>query len=869
MEKNIEKSPLIPYLILRLLIKGEDFYEFTDDIDEVYKHLADDGPKWKARAWYWFRVLESIPSIIMDNIHWRLIMIKNYLKIALRNLQKHKGYSFLNIVGFSIGMACCLLILIYVRHELSYDKYHQDGERIYRIAQDIRTKSANRVFACVSPMVAPTLKADYPQVEYVTRVIPARSRLVKLEGTFFYEDRFMYADQELLDVLTFQFIQGNPREALTRPNTLLISQRMAHKYFGNVEPLGKTLEINQQQYEITGVVADSPENTHIKYDFIASLRTLKDWDEMSNWYSTMFFTYLKIKPNVNVEEFSFQISRLADKYVGEQLDNWGTVHHYFLQPLSSIHLHSHISYDIEPPGNPVYITIFSFVGLFILLIACLNFMNLSTARAANRAKEVGLRKVVGAQKPQLISQFLGESLLIAFLSLGLAMVMARLTVPFLNKLTGINLVFDTLLNPVVLLSLIGGAFLVGLAAGLYPAFVLSAFRPAVTLKGTLRTSSRGLSMRTILVVVQFAISVVLIIGTLTMYKQFNFMKSQYLGFEKEQKLILPLRGGIDIQENFETVKDMFSKHPSIAGVTVSSTVPGRGVSNFGIKLVGEDDSKNQSMYHMYFDDDFIPDYGIEMVAGRAFQKKMKTDFMGAFLINEAAVKAFGWSNPEEALRKRLLTGYGGRTNPIIGVTKDFHYRGLQDQVEPLVMEFLPWSFRYITLSIDISELEETLAFVESQWKAVFPGYPIERFFLDTDFDRQYRADEQVGSVFGIFTLLGLVIACLGLLGLASFTAESRTKEIGIRKVLGASVGGIVLMLSRQFTKWVLLASCIAWPVAYFIMFRWLKNFAYRTSIGIWPFVLSGAFAFLIAFLTVSYQSLKAAITNPVKSLRYE
>jgi putative ABC transport system permease protein len=449
------------------------------------------------------------------------------------------------------------------------------------------------------------------------------------------------------------------------------------------------------------------------------------------------------------------------------------------------------------------------------------------------------------------------------------MVMARLTVPFLNRLTGISLVFDTLLNPFVLLSLIGGAFLVGLAAGLYPAFVLSAFRPAVTLKGNLRTGSRGLSLRTILVVVQFAISVVLIIGTLTMYKQFNFMKSQYLGFEKVQKLILPLRGGIDIQENFETVKDMFSKHPSIAGVTVSSTVPGRGVSNFGIKLVGEDDSKNQSMYHMYFDDDFIPDYGIEIVAGRAFQKEMKTDFMGAFLINEAAVKAFGWSNPEEALGKRLLTGYGGRTNPIIGVTKDFHYRGLQDQVEPLVMEFLPWSFRYFTLSIDISDLEETLAFVESQWKAIFPGYPLEHFFLDTDFDQQYRADEQVGSVFGIFTLLGLVIACLGLLGLASFTAESRTKEIGIRKVLGASVGGIVLMLSRQFTKWVLLASCIAWPVAYFIMFRWLKNFAYRTSIGIWPFVLSGAFALLIAFLTVSYQSLKAAFTNPVKSLRYE
>jgi putative ABC transport system permease protein len=797
-------------------------------------------------------------------------MIKNYLKIALRNFKRHKGYSFVNIAGFAIGMACCLLILLYVRHELSYDRYHKDVESVCRIVQDIRTQTANRVFVPISPMVAPTLKSDYPQVEYAGRSFTfTGSQLVRRKDTFFYEDRFMYADQELFDVLTFQFIQGNSQGVLTRPNTLVISQRMAHKYFGTADPLGEILEINQQEFEITGVVKDCPENTHLKYDLIASIETLKDWQEMSNWYSTMFYTYLKLKPGVNVEEFSQQISRLADNYIGEQLKSWGSTYHYFLQPLSSIHLHSHLRYETEPPGNPVYITIFSFVGLFILIIACLNFMNLSTARAVNRAKEVGLRKVVGAQKLQLIGQFLGESLLVAILSLGLAMVIARFAIPLLNGLTGISLSFDALLNPVVLLSLIGGAVLVGTAAGLYPAFVLSAFRPAVTLKATSSAGSRGLALRTVLVVVQFSISVMLIIGTLTMYKQFNFMKNQYLGFEKEQKLILPLRGGINIQENFRSVKDMFSKHASITGVTVSSTVPGRGVSNFAIKLVGEEDDKNQSMFHMYFDDDFIPDYGIDMVAGRAFQKEMKTDFMGAFLINEAAVQAFGWSSPEEALGKRLLTGHGGRTNPIIGVAKDFHYRGLQSKVEPLVMEFLPWTFRYITLSIDITDLNETLAFVKSQWKALWPGHPFEHFFLDTDFDRQYRADEQIGNVFGIFTFLGLFIACLGLLGLASFTAESRTKEIGIRKVLGASVGGIVLMLSKQFTKWILLANGIAWPVAYYFLYRWLKNFAYRTNINIGMFMLSGILVLLIALLTISVQSVKAATADPVDSLRYE
>jgi putative ABC transport system permease protein len=798
-----------------------------------------------------------------------MVMIKNYIKIALRNFRRNKVYSLINVAGFAAGMACCLLILVYIRHELSYDRYHKDGERICRIVQDIRTKTANRVFAPISPMVATTLKAEYPQVENAARVLTTSSRLVRREEKLFYEDRFMYADQELLDVLTIPFIRGNPREALTRPQTLVISERTALKYFGHDDPLGKTLEINQQEYEITGVAADPPANTHLKYDLIASMETLAEWEEMTNWYSTMFYTYLKLRPGVNVDDFSQQVSRLADKHVGEQLKEWGDTYHYFLQPVSGIHLHSHLRYEAEPPGNPFYVAIFSYVGLFILLIAGLNFMNLSTARSANRAKEVGLRKVVGAQKPQLIGQFLGESLLVTLLSLGLAMAAARLLIPFVNDLTGLSLGFNQLLSPLVLLSLLGGAILAGLAAGIYPAFVLSAFRPTATLKGMFRSVSHGFALRKALVIIQFAISVVLIFGTLVISRQFNFMKNQYLGFEKEQKLILPLRGGISVKENYESVKDLFSNHPSITGATVSSSVPGRGVSNFAISLVGEEDSKNQSMFHLYFDHDFIPLYGIEMVAGRAFQKEMRTDIRGAFLINEAAVKAFGWSSPEEALGKRLKTGFGGRTNPIIGVTKNFHYRGLQSEVEPLVMEFHPSVFRYLTLSIDLSDLKETLAFVESQWKALFPGYPYESFFLDTDFDQQYKAEEQVGRIFGVFTFLGLSIACLGLLGLASFTAECRTKEIGIRKVLGASSAGIVVMLSKQFTKWVLLSSIFAWPVAYYSMTMWLKNFAYRTRIDIATFLLSGLLVLVIALLTVSAQSIRAAASDPVDSLRYE
>jgi putative ABC transport system permease protein len=787
----------------------------------------------------------------------------------MRNFQRHKGYSFINTAGFATGMAVCLLILIYVRHELSYDNYHEDGDRIFRVAQDIRTPTSNRIFAPIAPMVAPTLKADYPQVEQAARSLTTGSRLVRREDTFFYEDRFMFADPELFGVLTIPFIQGNPREALTRPNTLVISERIALKYFGRDNPIGESLEIDNDTYEVTGVVTDAPENTHLKYDLMASMETLSDWEEMSNWYSTMFYTYLKLKPNVDVDEFAQLVTSLADKYVGEQLKEWGDSYHYFLQPVSSIHLHSHIRYEAEPSGNPQYVTIFSFVGLFILLIACLNFMNLSTARSANRAKEVGMRKVVGAKRLQLVGQFLGESILIALLSLGLAMVIAKFAIPFINNVTGVALNFNLLLNTANLIFLIGGSILVGLAAGIYPALVLSAFRPITTLKGILVRGSRSFALRNVLVVVQFAISVVLIISTLIMANQFDFMKNQHLGFEKEQKLVIPLRGGISIQENYETVKDLFSGDVSIMAATVSSTVPGRGVSNFGIALVGEEDPKNQSMFHMYFDHDFIPDYGIEMASGRAFQEDMSTDIAGAFLINEAAVVAFGWSHPEEAIGKRLRTGAGGRVNPIIGVTKNFHYRGLQSQVEPLVMEYHPRMFRYLTLSIDLSNLQQSLAFIQSRWKSMFPNHPFESFFLDTDFDRQYRSDEQVGRIFGIFTILGLFIACLGLLGLASYTTEQKTKEIGIRKVLGASIPGIVIMLSKQFTKWVVLANVLAWPVAYVIISRYLKNFAYRTQINILTFVLSGLLVLVIALLTVSFQSILAATTDPVDSLRYE
>lgn len=798
-----------------------------------------------------------------------VIMFKNYLKIAFRNISRYKGYSFINIFGLAIGIICCIFIFLYVHHEMSYDRYHTDHERIFRVAEDIQTKTANRIFAPVSPPLAPALKENFPQVEYAGRLMELSPRLVKYKDKIFYESNGFTADQAVLHIFTIPFLKGNPSEALVRPHTLVVTEKMAAKYFGDDDPLGKTLKLNNQEYEITGVVDNPPANTHWKYNFLISLKDYEKARFMTNWHATMAYTYIKLAPGVNVNVFETQVRHIADKYVGNILKGWGEVYRYFLQPISDIHLHSHIRYEIEPPGNPNMIIIFSTVGLLVLLIACINFINLTTARSANRAKEVGLRKVVGGQRKQLIFQFVGESFILALAALIAAMSFSGLIMPLFNSLLGTQFTPSSLYQLPVLLVMFGLVLFIGLAAGLYPAFILSGFKPASALKATLSTGSTRSLLRKILVVMQFSISIILIIVTIGVHQQLQFMKYQYLGFDKEQKLVIPFRGGISIEKNYNMVKNQYLQYPGILNAAVSSNVPGRGVNNFAVKLVGEDDDRNQSMFHLYFDPDFIPHYHVKMVAGRAFDKEMATDEKKTCLINRAALKAFGWRSPQQALGKVLNTGYGGRDLRIIGVTENFHYRGLQFQVEPLVMEWNPEQFRSMTLTINTENLDETLTFAEKTWKSLFPGYPYEYYFLDEDFNKQYLAEERTGALFGVFTILGQFIACLGLLGLAAFTTRQRTKEIGIRKVMGASISGITFLVSKEFLKWVVLANIIAWPAAYIAVNQWLGSFAYRAPIGIWSFIVSSALALLVAIVTVSFQSIRAAATNPAEALHYE
>jgi putative ABC transport system permease protein len=689
--------------------------------------------------------------------------------------------------------------------------------------------------------------------------------LVERADKKFYEEWVMIAEGDIFDVLTIPFISGNSDQALDRPRTVVITERIARKYFGPEDPLNKTLGLWGNPVEVTGVIKNCPDNTHLRYDIIVSLNGFEEVWNLDNWGWTGFYAYVKLKPHTDSELFEKKIHHIADMYIGGKLKEWGQSFTFFLQPIPSIHLNSRLNMEIVSPGNLRDIYIFSIIGFLILLISCINFTNLSTARSTNRAKEIGVRKVVGAHRVQLARQFLWESMLASIISMVIALIIVGGVLPHFNKLTGQEFSLRYSLKPIVLLTLIGISLLVGVIAGTYPAFLLSRFQPARILKGSTGPDSRGNVIRKVLVLAQFSITIVLIIGTLGVYKQISFMKNMYLGFDKEQKLIIPG----DVGERYESVKAELLKHPSITGATAAWNVPGRLANLIEAHLVGEEEDKAQSMNFYYVDHDFIPLYDIEMVAGRPFQEEIRSDINDSFILNETAVRAFGFSSPEAVLGKKMYEGGSGGIGTIIGVTKDFFYKGLQTKVEPLVMQVRPEFFSTISLEIRTDNLRETLAFVENKWNELRLGRLFSYFFLDQDFNRHYHNEENLGRLYASLTLLALFISCLGLAGLSAFTAEQRTKEIGIRKILGASVFNIVFLLLSEFTKWVIVASIMAWPVAYFFMQKWLQGFAYRTNIGLSMFVFSAALAFFISVLTVSYQSLKAAVANPVDSLRYE
>jgi putative ABC transport system permease protein len=868
MMKNRKKSPP---RIARWIISRLSFYEkehaLTDAMEAEYFEIRARYGTILSWIWYWFCTVGTLFHYLKFSLLWSMIMFKNYLKIALRNMRKHKVYSFINISGLAVSIACCLMILMHIRFESSYDNYHKDADRIYRLGIDIDTPAFKRTFAPISYFEAPYLKENFPQVEAVARFRRLSNVLVRKGETVFYEDNLIRADNDIFDVLTFPFIQGDPEKALIRPGSLVISESAAHKYFGNENPISQTIQVSGDEFVITGVIADPPKNTHLKCGFIASMveSELPDWAKQ-HWHLNIFYTYIKFHPDIDAQALLPEIEAGANTHKDIKE---GDKYTYFLQALNDIHLYSHVSGELEPPGNPTYLLIFGVIAGLILIIASINFINLSTARAAARAKEIGMRKIVGAFRKQLIVQFLGESLLTTLLAVVLACLIVIVFLPLYSNLTEIPYTMRDLVRFDLLLAMTGIILFSGVVAGSYPAFFLSALRPIAILKGKQGGPSKGNNLRGAMVVGQFIVSFILIAGTIVVSQQIRYMKNRNLGFEREQKVIIPVRQGASINDNFETVKAEFLKYSGITGATVSSGVPGRLYSGAHVNLVGEAEDMGQWMYYLFVDTDFFREYGITLAAGRAFQKELICDRESTFMINETAVKNFGWSKSEEALGKTIRSGFRGEQGEIIGVVKDFHFFGLQQEIGPMIIAVRPEYYHYITVTLSTENIGRTLSSVKNIWVSLFPGIPFDYFFLDTYFDRLYREEEKAGALARVFGILAISIACLGILGLTAHTTQRRTKEIGIRKVIGASAARIAGLLTGEFVKWILFANLIALPAAYYILNKWLSGFAYRMGFSVWFLLVPSAFTLGLAALTVSYHTIKAATANPVDSLRYE
>lgn len=811
-------------------------------------------------------------------------MIRNYFKIAWRNLVKNKTFSIINITGLAIGLTCFLLITLYVVDELSYDRYNEKANRIYRINSDIRFGGTDLKLAVASDPMGATLKKDYPQVEeYVRLYASDGSKLIKKGSEFINEDNVVHADSTLFNVFTLPAITGDVKTALNEPNTVVITEKAARKYFNSTDVVGKTLETkgdNNTAYKITAVIKDIPHNSHFNFDFFFSMDNVEyGW---GNFLSHNFSTYIVLRKGTNPAVFEKNFNQFLEKYILPQAKQFvqinsmdefkkaGNKLEYSLMPLTAIHLHSDRFPELRVNGNIQYVYIFSAVALFVLLIACINFMNLSTARSANRAKEVGIRKVLGTEKKFLVRQFLIESILMVFLSTGIALLLTWILLPYFNNLSSKSVSLPVLFSRNYLPFLILLPLLVGIVAGSYPAFFLSSFRPIAVLKGKINTGFSKSRLRSTLVVIQFATSIILIIGTVVVYRQLNYIQTTKLGYNKDQLLIINGTGALG--NNIQPFKNELLSLKGIKGASVSGFLPvhpsNRSDNTFS-KEATMDVHNGLNMQIWSVDEAYIPVMGMEVIKGRNFSREFGTDSM-AIIINESTAALLGYENP---IGKKLYSSSGNSlaldlVYTIIGVVKNFHFESLRQTIGPLSMR-LGNNTGNVLFKVNAGNIEELVTQVESKWKKMAPGMPFSYRFMDESFDSMYRAEKRVGQIGLSFAVIAILIACLGLFGLATFMAEQRTKEIGVRKVLGASVTNVVTMLSRDFLKLVLISALFAFPLAWWAMHTWLQDFAFRVNIGWWIFVVAGVAALIIALVTVSFQAIKAALMNPVKSLRTE
>ncbi|UCE18441.1 MAG: ABC transporter permease [Gemmatimonadota bacterium] len=783
-------------------------------------------------------------------------MVNNYLITAIRNIRKHKVFSCINITGLAVGMSVCMLILLWVQDELSFDSFHEHTDDIYRVISEIHTADHMSHNARTPNPLGPILKEDFPEIVNFARFQGFDGWLVQSGDKSFINDNLGTADPSFFEIFSFPFLQGDPKTALQDRYSIVITEGMAKKYFGDEDPMGKVLTIHHD-YTVTGIIENVPENSHLHFDCIFPLKNMEYfWDEnFDDWERIKYYTYVQVQPKSSHKIVSQKISNV----IRENFPQSNTT--VYLQPLKDIHLRSDFEWDLDnyAQGNITYLYIFALTALCILLIACINFMNLSTARSAKRAQEVGIRKVSGARRLDIVRQFFGESILLTFTSLLCAVGLTYLLLPLFNDLSSKQLSLRCVVNAGFLMGLAAITVATGVVSGSYPALYLSKFHPARVFRGISRWGTHtGTSLRKTLVIFQFALTIILIIGTTVIQNQLHYLKNKNLGFTKDHIITFESR-----HMNYEGFRNELLQHPNILSMT-QSHAPNRqpwGVTGFYWE--GKDYDEDIMLYPVNVDYDYVHTFDMRMLEGRFFSREYSTDATQAAIVNETAVKVMNMAAP---VGKRISRGEHQAT--IIGVIKDFHQSSLHNEIEPLILR-ISQGGPYICARIHPRNVSKTIASIETIWRKYVKDYPFTYEFLDTSIERYYKSEQKMCDIFAYSTLLAIFIACLGLFGLASFVTEQRTKEIGIRKILGASFSGIVFLLTREFIKWVLMANAIAWPIAYLAMTRWLQGFAFRINLGIWIFIFSSAMTILIAFSTVSYQSLKAALMNPVKSLRYE
>ncbi len=785
-------------------------------------------------------------------------MIWNYIKIALRMFRRQKAYAFINVAGLALGMACCVVLFLFIQHEWSFDRFHRYAERIYRVVLRSEYEGRVRDHAGVAAPLAPAWKQEIAGIESAVR-FGKNTYLVKYRDKRFYE-KIVFADPEIFDIFDFPLLEGNPRTALSAPDSLLISDSMREKYFGTEDALGKTLLLDDRLYRISGILRDIPSNSHLQFGFLGSFSRF-DRSYAGRWGVSNFATYFLVQKDFSLDEYALRMPSLVEKYRGKEARySYGIT--YPLEPLTRIHLYSEAPWDLGPEGHIQHLAVFSAVALFILLVACFNTINLSTARSLTRAREVGLRKVIGAGRRQLALQFLGESFLMTAFSLLMSAVLVEMLLPIFNRLSGKTL-HPNYLHNFPLAAFLAGVFLfVGFLSGGFLAIYVSGFQPVKILKGPFRDVSRVPLFRKIVIVGQFAVSILFIAATLIIFNQLRYMRTKSLGYNREHVVSLPIFDK-EIFENQDAIKAEFLRDTGVISVSASSYTPGSTLWHQSYRYEGMPEDMNPMIRWIAVDHDFVDTLELNILLGRNFSSAYPTDAGGAYILNQSAVRAMGWDLP---LGKRMEIVAEGS---VVGVIQDFHFRSLHHPIEPLALHIWPAGYDNFLVRIRSRDIPRILEHLKEAWESFSPDQAFSYIFLDEAYDNLYRTEMRLNRIFGHVTAISLFIACLGLFGLAAFSTERRTKEIGIRKVLGASIPGVAWLLSREFTRWVLLANLIAWPAAFGIMQSWLGRFAYRISIGIFTFLLAGLSALLVSLLTIAYHAVKAAFADPVESLRYE